>query len=86
MHALTMARLTWEQTAFGAVQKARSTRGNTGTRAGPDGAIGKITYRLDPRIGPLHRETACLGAGLSQGGLKCLTHVLPRCLPTPTEV
>ena len=21
----------------------------------------------------------------SQGGLNCLTHVLPRCLPTPTE-
>ena len=63
-HALTMARLTWVQTAGGTVRTARSTRGNTGTRAGPDGAIGRITYRLDPRVGPLHRETAWLGVGL----------------------
>ena len=33
-------------------------------RAGPNGAIGRITYRLDPRVGPLHRETAWLGVGL----------------------
>ena len=45
-HALTMALLTWEQTAGGTVRTARSTRGNTGTRAGPNGAIGRITYRL----------------------------------------
>ena len=38
-HALTMARLTWEQTAGGTVRTARSTRGNTGTKAGPNGAI-----------------------------------------------
>ena len=54
----------WEQTAGGTVRTARSTRGDTGTRAGPNGAIGRITYRLDPRIGPLHRETAWLGVGL----------------------
>ena len=46
------------------MRTARSTRGNTGTRAGPNGAIGRITYRLDPRVGPLHRETAWLGVGL----------------------
>ena len=63
-HALTMARLTWEQTAGGTVRTVRSTRGNTGTRAGPNGAIGWITGRLDPRVGPLHRETAWLGVGL----------------------
>ena len=63
-HAHTIARLTWVQTAGGTVRTARSTRGNTGTRAGPDGAIGRITYRLDPRVGPLHRETAWLGVGL----------------------
>ena len=63
-HALTIARLTWEQAAGGTVRTARSTRGNAGTRAGPNGAIGRITYRLDPRIGPLHRETAWLGVGL----------------------
>ena len=64
VYTLTMARLTWEQTAGGKVRTARSTRGNTGTRAGPNGAIGRITYRLDPRVGPLHRETAWLGVGL----------------------
>ena len=63
-HALTMAHLTWVQTAGGTVRTARSTRGNTGTRAGPNGAIGRITCRLDPRVGPLHRETAWLGVGL----------------------
>ena len=36
-HALTMARLTWEQTAGETVRTARSTRGDTGTRAGPNG-------------------------------------------------
>ena len=63
-HTLTMARLTWVQTAGGTVRTARSTRGDTGTRAGPNGAIGRITYRLDPRVGPLHRGTAWLGVGL----------------------
>ena len=42
----------------------RSTRANTGTRAGPDGAIGGFDRRLYPRVGPLHRETAWLGVGL----------------------
>ena len=35
---------------------------------GHEGGAGRgdrrITYRLDPRIGPLHRETAWLGVGL----------------------
>ena len=26
-----------------------------------------------------------MARGGAQGGLNCLTHVLPRCLPTPTE-
>ena len=43
-HTLTMARLTWEQVAGEMVRTARSTRGNTGTRAGPNGAIGRITF------------------------------------------
>ena len=80
-----MAHLTWVQTAGGTVRTVRSTRGNTGTRAGPNGAIGRITYRLDPRIGPLHRERNRVARGGTQGGLNCLTHALPRCLPTPTE-
>ena len=44
--------------------------------------------RLDPRVGPLHRKTAWLGGwrwDSGRGLLNCLTHVLPRCLPTPTE-
>ena len=59
-----MARLTWVQTAGETVRTVRSTRGNTGTRAGPNGEIGWITGRLDPRVGPLHQETAWLGVGL----------------------
>ena len=53
-----------------------------GCDAGLVDSISLFTYRLDPRIGPLHRETAWLGVGLRAD---CLTHVLPRCLPTPTE-
>ena len=79
-----MARLTWEQTAGGTVRTARSTRGNTGTRAGPNGAIGRITYRLDPRDRPTAPGNRVARGG-TQGGLNCLTHALPRCLPTPTE-
>jgi hypothetical protein len=66
VYTLTMARLTWEQTAGGKVRTARSTRGNTGTRAGPNGAIGRITYRLDPRVGPLHRRRVRLAAHASR--------------------
>ena len=80
---LLTARLTWEQTAGGTVRTARSTRGNTETRAGPNGETGGFTRRLDPRVGPLHREIACPGG--TQGGLNCLTHAPPRCFPTPNR-
>ena len=79
------AHVTWAQAAGETVRTARSARGNTGTRAGPNGETGGLTRQLDPRVGPLHRETACVARGGTQGGLNCLTHVLPRCLPTPTE-
>jgi len=81
-HTHIVTHSTGEQTAGETVRTARSVRGNTDTRAGPNGAIGRITYRLDPRVGPLHRETAWLGG--TQGGLNCLTHA-PRCLPTPNK-
>ena len=42
-----------EQTAGETVRTARSTRGDTGTRAGSNGAIGGFDRRLDPRICPL---------------------------------
>ena len=58
------AHVTWEQTAGETVRTARSTRGDTGTRAGPNGETGGFTRQLDLRIGPLHRETAWLGVGL----------------------
>ena len=61
MRTHTTAHLTWEQTAGGTVRTARSTRGNTETRAGPNGEIGGFYRRLDPRVGPLHREIACPG-------------------------
>ena len=56
-----------------------------GHEGGPNGAIGRITYRLDPRVGPMHRPGNRVARGGTQGGLNCLTHVLPRCRPTPTE-
>ena len=37
-------------------------------------------------IGSLHRPPGNrVARGGTQGGLNCLTHALPRCLPTPTE-
>ena len=84
MHAHTTARLTWEQAAGGTVRTARSTRGNTETRAGPNGGADVATrLRIDHRVGPLHREIACPGG--TQGGLNCLTHAPPRCFPTPNR-
>ena len=41
-HTHTVAQLTWVQTAGEMVRTARSARGCTGTRAGPDGAIGRL--------------------------------------------
>ena len=49
-------------------------RGRTGRSEG-------FCRRLDPRVGPLHRKTACPGG--TQGGPNCLTHSPPRCFPTP---
>ena len=43
-------------------------RGRTGRSEG-------FCRRLDPRVGPLHRETACPGG--TQGGPNCLTHAPP---------
>ena len=39
-----------------------ATRG--GHEGGAERGDRRITYRLDPQIGPLHRETAWLGVGL----------------------
>ena len=67
------------------MRTARSARVNTGTRAGPNGETGGFTRQLDPRVGPLTAPGNRVARGGTQGGLNCLTHVLPRCLPTPTE-
>ena len=52
---------------------------------GNEGGVERGDWRemrqLDPRVGPLHRETACPGG--TQGGPNCLTHSPPRCFPTP---
>ena len=43
--------------------------------------------QLDPRPGSAHCTGKPRGArGGTQGGLNCLTHALPRCLPTPNSV
>ena len=62
MHAHTTARLTWEQAAGGTVRTARSTRGNTETRAGPNGETGKKYASLTP--GSAH----CTGISRARGG------------------
>ena len=41
-HTHIMAQLTWVQTAGETVRTARSTRGDTETRAGPNGEIGGL--------------------------------------------
>jgi hypothetical protein len=56
--------------------------GHEGGGVGPNGAIGRITYRLDPRVGPLHRETAWLGAGQYSGRTKLSN---PRAPPMPSD-
>ena len=68
------------------MRTARSARGNTGTRAGPNGETGEKCASLTPGSAhwPLHPGNR-VARGETQGGLNCLTHVLPRCLPTPTE-
>ena len=83
-HAHTLRHaFTWAQTAGETVRTARSARDHTGTRAGSDGRRWPNGLRLLPG-----RPTAPgnrVARGGTQGGLNCLTHVLPRCLPTPTE-
>jgi hypothetical protein len=85
-----MARLTWGQTAGETVRTARSTRGNTGTRAGPNGETGGFTRQLESAPGSAHCTGKPRGSGWgrggTQGGLNCLTHALPRCLPTPNSM
>ena len=56
-------------------------RGHTVTKAGPNGGADVLCLRIDHRVGPLHRKTACPGG--TQGGPNCLTHSPPRCFPTP---
>ena len=60
--AHTMARLTWGQAAGGTVRTARSTRGNTETRAGPNGETGEKCASLTP--GSAH----CIGKPRARGG------------------
>ena len=82
-HAHITARFTWEQTAGGTVRTARSARDHAGTRAGSNGRRWPNGLRLLPG-----RPTAPgnrVARGGTQGGLNCLTHALPRRLPTPTE-
>ena len=82
-HAHITARFTWEQTAGGTVRTARSARDHTGTRAGSNGRRWPNGLRLLPGRPTASRNRVARGG--TQGGLNCLTHALPRCLPTPTE-
>ena len=84
--------LTWEQTAGETVRTqppiaARSARGNTGTRAGPNGETGEKCASLAPRVARPTAPGNRVARGGTQGGLlNCLTHALPRRLPTPNSV
>ena len=82
-HAHITARFTWEQTAGGTVRTARSARDHTGTRAGSNGRRWPNGLRLLPGRPTASRNRVARGG--TQGGPNCLTHALPRCLPTPTE-
>ena len=82
-HAHITARFTWEQKAGGTVRTARSARDHTGTRAGSNGRRWPNGLRLLPGRPTASRNRVARGG--TQGGLNCLTHALPRCLPTPTE-
>ena len=65
------------------VRTARSARDHTDTRAGSNGRRWPNGLRLLPGrpTAPGYR----VARGGTQGGLNCLTHVLPRRFPTPTE-
>ena len=82
-HTLTMARLTWEQTAGGLVRTARSTRGDMGTRAGPtstgrsrDGSPADFTP------GSAHCTGKPRGSGWDSGRTKLPN---PRAPPMPSD-
>ena len=78
-----MARLTWEQAAGETVRTVRSTRGNTGTRAGPNAAIGGgrvFITGLTP--GSAHCTGKPRGSGLDSGWTKLPN---PRAPPMPSD-
>ena len=78
-----MARLTWEQTAGETVRTARSTRGNTGTRAGPNGETGGFTRQLETETpgGSAHCTGKPRGSGWDSGRTKL---PYPRAPPMPS--
>ena len=78
-----MARLTWEQTAGETVRTVRSTRGNTGTRAGPNGAIGGfLLFIAGLTPGSAHCTGKPRGSGWDSGRTKLPN---PRAPPMPSD-
>ena len=65
------------------MRTARSARDHTDTRAGSNGRRWPNGLRLLPGRPTASRNRVARGG--TQGGPNCLTHALPRCLPTPTE-
>ena len=59
-----MAHLTWEQTAGRTVRTARSTRGDTETRAGSNGETGRYYVLAGLTPGSTH----CTGKPRARGG------------------
>ena len=74
------AHVTWVQAAGETVRTARSARGNTGTRAGPNGETGEIIASLTS--GSAHCTGKPRGSGWDSGRTKLPN---PRAPPTPSD-
>ena len=74
------AHVTWVQAAGETVRTARSARGNTGTRAGPNGETGEKCASLTP--GSAHCTGKPRGSGWDSGRTKLPN---PRAPPMPSD-
>ena len=64
------------------MRTARSARGNTGTRAGPNGAIGEVSTYAGLTPGSAHCTGKPRGSGWDSGRTKLPN---PRAPPTPSD-
>ena len=79
-HTTPIPHVTWVQAAGETVRTARSARGNTGTRAGPNGETGEKCASLTP--GSAHCTGKPRGSGWDSGRTKLPN---PRAPPMPSD-